>query len=30
MVFEGFRPDSLTFAGAALAMSGNYLMLRRA
>ena len=30
MVFEGFQPDALTFGGAALAMSGNYLMLRRA
>jgi drug/metabolite transporter (DMT)-like permease len=30
MAFEGFRPDALTFAGAALAVSGNVLMLRRA
>ena len=29
MVFEGFRPDALTFAGAALAVGGNVLMLRR-
>jgi drug/metabolite transporter (DMT)-like permease len=27
--FEGFRPDALTFAGAALAVAGNYLMLFR-
>ena len=27
MVFEGFRPDLLTFAGAALAVAGNALML---
>jgi drug/metabolite transporter (DMT)-like permease len=27
--FEGFRPDALTFAGAALAVAGNYLMLVR-
>jgi drug/metabolite transporter (DMT)-like permease len=30
MAFEGFRPDVLTFAGAALAVGGNVLMLRRA
>ena len=30
MAFEGFRPDALTFAGAALAVAGNVLMLRRA
>jgi len=30
MVFEGFRADALTFVGAALAMSGNFLMLRQA
>ena len=30
MAFERFRPDVLTFAGAALAMSGNALMLTRA
>ena len=30
MAFERFRPDVLTFAGAALAMSGNVLMLTRA
>jgi drug/metabolite transporter (DMT)-like permease len=29
MVFEGFHPEVLTFAGAALAVSGNVLMLRR-
>jgi drug/metabolite transporter (DMT)-like permease len=29
MAFEGFRPDALTFAGAALAVVGNVLMLRR-
>ena len=29
MAFEGFRPDALTFAGAALAVGGNVLMLRR-
>ncbi len=28
MAFEGFRPDALTFAGAALALTGNVLMLR--
>jgi drug/metabolite transporter (DMT)-like permease len=28
MVFEGFRPDVLTGAGAALAVAGNLLMLR--
>ncbi|HEX6362562.1 MAG TPA: DMT family transporter, partial [Albitalea sp.] len=27
MAFEGFRPDALTFAGAALAVGGNLLML---
>jgi len=30
MVFEGFQPDALTLAGAALAVAGNTLMLRRA
>ena len=29
MVFEAFRPDALTLTGAALAVSGNVLMLRR-
>ncbi|RQP21584.1 DMT family transporter [Piscinibacter terrae] len=29
MLFEAFRPDLLTFAGAALAVAGNALMLRR-
>ena len=29
MVFEGFHPDALTFTGAALAIAGNVLMLRR-
>jgi drug/metabolite transporter (DMT)-like permease len=29
MAFEGFHPDILTFAGAALAVGGNVLMLRR-
>jgi drug/metabolite transporter (DMT)-like permease len=29
MLFEGFRPDGLTLAGAALAVVGNVLMLRR-
>ena len=29
MLFEDFRPDLLTFAGAALAVLGNVLMLRR-
>jgi drug/metabolite transporter (DMT)-like permease len=29
MAFEGFRPNALTFAGAALAVAGNVLMLRR-
>jgi drug/metabolite transporter (DMT)-like permease len=29
MVFEAYRPEWLTFAGAALAVSGNVLMLRR-
>ena len=29
MLFEGFRPDALTLTGAALAVSGNVLMLRR-
>jgi drug/metabolite transporter (DMT)-like permease len=28
-VFEGLRPDALTFAGAALAVTGNVLMLKR-
>lgn len=27
--FEGFRPGALTLAGAALAVAGNVLMLRR-
>lgn len=30
MIFEAFRPDVLTLAGAALAVAGNVLMLRRA
>jgi drug/metabolite transporter (DMT)-like permease len=30
MVFEAFRPDALTLVGAALAVAGNVLMLRRA
>jgi drug/metabolite transporter (DMT)-like permease len=30
MAFEGFHPDVLTFVGAALAVAGNVLMLRRA
>jgi drug/metabolite transporter (DMT)-like permease len=29
MAFEGFRPNALTFVGAALAVTGNVLMLRR-
>jgi drug/metabolite transporter (DMT)-like permease len=29
MLFEGFRPDALTLTGAALAVAGNVLMLRR-
>jgi hypothetical protein len=29
MVFEAFRPDALTITGAALAVTGNILMLRR-
>ena len=29
MAFEGFHPGALTFAGAALAVGGNVLMLRR-
>ena len=29
VLFEGFRPDILTFVGAGLALSGNVLMLRR-
>jgi drug/metabolite transporter (DMT)-like permease len=29
MIFEGFRPDLFTLTGAALAISGNTLMLRR-
>jgi len=29
MVFEAFQPDALTLTGAALAVSGNVLMLRR-
>jgi drug/metabolite transporter (DMT)-like permease len=30
MIFEAFRPDALTLSGAALAVAGNVLMLRRA
>jgi drug/metabolite transporter (DMT)-like permease len=30
MIFEAFRPDALVLAGAALAVAGNVLMLRRA
>jgi drug/metabolite transporter (DMT)-like permease len=30
MIFEAFRPDALVVAGAALAVAGNVLMLRRA
>jgi drug/metabolite transporter (DMT)-like permease len=30
MVFESYHPDALTFVGAALAVAGNVLMLRRA
>lgn len=30
MIFEAFRPDALTLMGAALAVVGNILMLRRA
>jgi hypothetical protein len=30
MALESFRPDALTLAGAALAVAGNVLMLRRA
>jgi len=30
MLFEAFRPDALTLTGAALAVAGNVLMLRRA
>ena len=30
MLFEAFRPDMLTLTGAALAVAGNVLMLRRA
>jgi drug/metabolite transporter (DMT)-like permease len=30
MAFEAFRPDALTITGAALAVAGNVLMLRRA
>jgi drug/metabolite transporter (DMT)-like permease len=30
MAFESFRPDALTLTGAALAVAGNVLMLRRA
>ena len=30
VAFEAFRPDALVFLGAALAVSGNVLMLRRA
>jgi hypothetical protein len=29
MAFEAFRPDTLTLTGAALAVTGNVLMLRR-
>ena len=29
IAFEGFRPNALTFPGAALALLGNVLMLRR-
>jgi len=29
MVFEGFRPDGMTFVGAGMAVLGNVLMLRR-
>jgi drug/metabolite transporter (DMT)-like permease len=29
MIFEGFRPDMLTFAGAALAVTGNVLLVKR-
>ena len=29
MIFEGFHPTTLTLAGAALAVGGNVLMLRR-
>jgi hypothetical protein len=29
MAFEAFRPDALTLVGAALAVTGNVLMLRR-
>jgi drug/metabolite transporter (DMT)-like permease len=29
MAFEAFRPDALTLCGAALAVAGNVLMLRR-
>jgi drug/metabolite transporter (DMT)-like permease len=29
MIFEGYRPDVLTFVGAALAVTGNVLVLRR-
>ena len=30
VIFEGFRPDAITVAGAAMAVAGNVLMLRRA
>ena len=30
VIFEGFRPDAVTVAGAAMAVAGNVLMLRRA
>jgi len=30
MVFEAFHPDALTLTGAALAVAGNVMMLRRA
>jgi hypothetical protein len=29
MLFEAFHPDALTLTGAALAVGGNVLMLRR-
>lgn len=29
MLFEAFRPDALTLTGAALAVAGNFMMLRR-
>ncbi|HVN43296.1 MAG TPA: DMT family transporter [Steroidobacteraceae bacterium] len=30
VIFEGLRPDALTFCGAGLAVFGNFLMLKRA